>query len=168
MSCSPQHYVFTDCHEAVLAKLNKNLFINGYQRNEDSNCHNCGTEDENGLPKYNCVSKSNTFNGSYWSFELAKAEQLKEELQCSDNMEQETVCNTTQECNKCYGSRSIHPPSEKAVDKNFIGKVQKDHQNESREREKTNVASIRLDWEDVSMDDLEGLSCGVIVATGKY
>lgn len=176
-SCKPRHYVFTDCHDTVLAKLNNNLSINGYRRNEDSICH-CGMKDETALPKCPCINKSNELIGSYWSLEHAVKnndyhdscvpEYCGKELQCFYTMEQESVHNACHEYSN--GPIDIHPVSGKAFDKNCIEKVrvkQQDYRNESRDIDKTSVASIRLDWEDVSMDGLEGLSCGVIVATGK-
>ncbi|XP_031563314.1 protein-lysine N-methyltransferase EEF2KMT-like isoform X2 [Actinia tenebrosa] len=84
MSYSPQHYVFTDCHEAVLGKLNKNLSINGFQRNADSNCY-CGTEDETVLPKCPRINKRNKLIGSNWTFDLAMNNGCNDRFKDTDN-----------------------------------------------------------------------------------
>jgi hypothetical protein len=39
---------------------------------------------------------------------------------------------------------------------------------ESISKSLVNVASVKLDWENVSVEDLERLSCGIILATGKF
>ena len=164
----------------MLEKLNKNLSINGYQQNDDE-CH-CKTEAKTVLSKCTCIKTNNQLVGSHWSFELARngsaLEFSRDELQYSNTMKQDTSLSTFQECNQCCGLLAIpqqskdYKPHENNVEKNSWKRVhldQKDHHMTlSRDKIKVNVVSMRLDWEEVDMDDLEGLSSGVILATGEY